>query len=290
MYPRIVGILPACRKVVLTSNVAAVEKNGYLQSSDIVVVGEVQDALRQLSECLVNGKESLAAGSSVQPQAAEWFPSKAPTQLSDMAIGLARAVARGFATAPKLVLMDDSQTFGGLMALNYSHLPPQARVFGSHGGFVGSGLAKAIGLAVVHSDSSVVAVLGDQGLTNGVQALAALQEQQAPLLVLVCNNGASVSLAQQAAADGVSDMIAPALVNVSGLSYAAIAQGFGLSASTHYWLGDESHSRSRTVSQMLTDHIAEVLTTRQVHVLELITPSAPDFWRGIWNVAGYEER
>jgi acetolactate synthase I/II/III large subunit len=209
--------------------------------------------------------------------------------MNQMAVGLARAVARGFAVAPRPVLVDDSQTFGGLMAHNYSHLPLSVRVFGSHGGFVGSGLAKGAGLALVHPGMSVVAILGDQGFVNGVQAMVALREQQAPLLVLVCNNGSSMSLALQAAADAVDGAVVSALTNSPGVSYAAIAQGFGLSASTSSWPGGEPDQGIAEISRSLTAHIASILSTGRLHVLELITPVEPSFWKGIWRLSGQEE-
>ncbi len=292
MYPRVVGNLPGCKKIAVTSNYPFTEKNGYLQSSDILLIGDAQDILRQLAGCLANVRESSTANAWAVEQevgGGARFISSEPDGLNEMAVGLARAVARGLAVAPRPVLVDDSQTFGGLMALNYSHLPLSVRVFGSHGGFVGNGLAKGAGLALVHPDVSVVAILGDQGFINGVQALAALREQQAPLLVLVCNNGSSMSLTLQAAADAVGDAVVPTLANARGKSCAAIARGFGLSVSTFSWPGGESDQGLAEVSRTLTAHIASILSNGKLHVLELITPAEPVFWKGIWRLSGQEE-
>ena len=92
--------------------------------------------------------------------------------------------------------------FGGLIAKHYSLLPRLTRVFGSHGGFVGGGLPIAVGLAAACPDESIICTLGDQGFTNGLQALAVVGEQRVPLLILVCNNGSSVLLRKQAKHDG----------------------------------------------------------------------------------------
>ncbi|MGH3449396.1 MAG: thiamine pyrophosphate-dependent enzyme [Haloechinothrix sp.] len=87
---------------------------------------------------------------------------------------------------------------GGLVARLPGYLPPDTRIVGSPGGFVGGGFATAVGAAMSGSPAPVLYLLGDQGCTNGVQALAAAGEIDVPVVALVCNNGSSVSLRKQA--------------------------------------------------------------------------------------------
>jgi acetolactate synthase I/II/III large subunit len=284
MYPRVVGRLPGCRKLAITSNPAATRKNGYLGPMDaVVVVGDLGAALDVLVEGVddpsplrtrdawLSGEQALA-------------PSCVPVRSSDE---LAWAIARGVHAVEAPILVDDSQMLGGLLARNYEFLPSSVRVFGSHGGFVGGGLATAVGLAAAHPNSRVIVLLGDQGFTNGVQALTAVREQQVPLLIMVCNNGASVSLSLQAAADGVGEGVETLLGNVPGMSYAAIARGFGLSASSVLWT--EAPLPGQNDPQSLTCEMTEALTSGRPHVLELIAPATPQFWAGVWRVAGCED-
>jgi acetolactate synthase-1/2/3 large subunit len=282
MYPRVVGPLPACRKIALTSNIAATAKNGYLASSDVLVSGDVCRAMRRITEQL--------ACSEANPRRRPWSV-LAPTDpgCHDSAVELVRAVARGLPAVLHPVVVDDSQMFGGLLARNYQYLPDTVKVFGSHGGFVGGGLATAVGLATAHPELHVLSTLGDQGFTNGVQALAAASEHQVPLLILVCNNGSSVSLRKQADFDGLGDGGLPALSNVAQMSYAAIATGFGLSAALHVWPDNTPWSEAIGVaSRELTAEIKRAITARRPHLIELVTPSSPEFWAGVWRVEGLE--
>lgn len=284
MYPRVVGQLPDCPKVAVTSNRSATEKNGYLRPSDALVVGDVRAAL----EALVDGLgvppsgPVVTTGSSGSRQSAG-----GPRDAACAADLFARSIAAGLHAAEKSWLVDDSQMLGGLLARNHRYLPEPTRIFASHGGFVGGGLATAVGLAAAHPGSRVVAMLGDQGFTNGVQALAALWELQVPLLVLVCNNGASVSLGVQAAADGVSGGVRAVLANVPGMGYAAVARGFGLSASTFVWTDP---LRTEDLPQRLTTAITQALASGGPHFLELIVPGTAQFWAGVWRVAGLDTK
>src|SRR5262249_34484651 len=156
MYPRVVGPLPACRKIALTSNITATVKNGYLTSSDVLVPGDVCRAMCQITEHF--------ASRDVGPQRRPWsVPALTAPGCHDSAAELVRAVPRGLPAVLHPVVVDDSQMFGGLLARNYQPLPETVKVFGSHGGFVGGGLATAVGLATAHPELHVLATLGDQG-------------------------------------------------------------------------------------------------------------------------------
>jgi acetolactate synthase I/II/III large subunit len=284
MYPRVVGRLPPCRKIAVTSNPSATVKNGYLGPADTMVVAQAEAALRALARGLDQSLGSgPGGGSSGGPPAV--VAAGATVHPADE---LARAVARGLHAVEAPLLVDDSQMLGGLLARSYEFLPRSVRVFGSHGGFVGGGLATAVGLAACHPDSRVAVLVGDQGFTNGVQALAAVRELQVALLVVVCNNGASVSLRLQAAADGVEGgAVASVLGNVPGISYAAVAGGFGLPASRMVWTA--SARAERNDSELLTSRIGQALGSGGPHVLELVAPVAPRFWAGVWRATGFED-
>lgn len=183
------------------------------------------------------------------------------------------------------MIVDDSQMFGGLIANNYSLLPSDARVFGSHGGFVGCGLPIAVGFAAAHPAETVICMLGDQGFTNSLQALAVAGEQQVPLLIVVCNNGSSVSLRKQAKHDGSQFSSDPFLENNECMSYAAVARGFGLSSSVFVWPGVSEHIQTVIDSgAALTKKIAEAVTARKPHLLELLVPGDLSFWEGVCRV------
>jgi acetolactate synthase-1/2/3 large subunit len=187
------------------------------------------------------------------------------------------------------MIVDDSQMFGGLIANNYGLLPRDSRVFGSHGGFVGCGLPIAVGVAAAHREEVVVCTLGDQGFTNSLQALAVAGEQQVSLLIVVCNNGSSVSLRKQAKHDGLQFSNHPFLENNECMSYAAVARGFGLSSSVFVWPGISEHIQtSIDAGAGLAKKISEAISTRKPHLLELIVPGELSFWEGVWNVEGLE--
>ncbi|MEU3271063.1 thiamine pyrophosphate-binding protein [Saccharomonospora sp. NPDC006951] len=285
MYPRVVGPLPGCRKLVLTSNVEATAKNRYMAPSDVLVAGDVSASLRGIAEKLTSPGVSTAHDGSVD------LPEPIDPGSCDGAVELVRAVGRGLeetAEGTEPVIVDDSLMFGGLVARNYRHLPQGVRVFGSHGGFVGGGLPTAVGLAATAPDLRVLTTLGDHGFTNGLQALAAASEHDAPLVILVCNNGASVCLGKQADSDGVGRDALP-LDNVARMNYAAIAAGFGLSTSVHVWPDETSLTDTVTeASAKLSADIRRALSARRPHLIELITPSRPDFWTGVWRVEGME--
>ena len=179
--------------------------------------------------------------------------------------------------------------FGGLFANNYDLLPSAIRVVGSHGGFVGSGLSIAVGLAIANPQQSVICTLGDQGFTNSVQALAAAGENQTPLLILVCNNGSSVSLRKQARHERFEFAAHSFLANNTNMSYTSVASGFGLLSSVFLWPNtNECSQEVIDSSSILTGLIREALAIRKPYLLELVIPSNPDFWEGVWNVEGLE--
>ncbi|MBF6213170.1 thiamine pyrophosphate-binding protein [Nocardia puris] len=291
MYPRVVGPLPDCRKLALTSNVAATAKNGYLTAADVLVPGDVCRTMRGITDQLtaLGGAGEHGPAGMTEPAGGR-VPIPAPPEpgCSPSAVELVRAVGNGLGAVVRPVVVDDSLMFGGLVARNYRHLPTTVRVYGSHGAFVGGGLPTAVGLALSAPDLHVIATLGDHGFTNGVQALAAAGEHGAPLVVLVCNNGASVCLGKQAEFDGVGKHILP-LDNVAKMSYADIAAGFGLSTAVLEWPDETSQTDTvASASEKLSAEIERAMAARRPHLIELVTPGSPEFWAGVWRVEGME--
>ncbi len=286
MYPRVVGSLPDCPKIAITGNLRATAKNGYLARGDVVVLGDASVTLGRLAaavraDAAPSARRSAALPDDVRVESAAGC---------DSATALVNAIGTALARATRPTIIDDSQMFGGLIANNYDLVPPGVRVFGSHGGFVGGGLATAIGVALADPDGTVLCTVGDQGLTNGVQALAVAGERQVPLLVIVCNNGASVSLNKQARSGGLPFDSARSIIgNNDAMSYPTLAAGFGLSTSVVAWPDCRSgRPRLAEAADRLSTAVAAALERRRPHLLEVITPDDPDFWAGIWNVEGFE--
>src|SRR5262249_934920 len=133
---------------------------------------------------------------------------------------LVGALGRAMRVADYPVLVDDSQTFGALIRSEYDQLPEQLRVFGSHGGFVGSGIAYSSGLALAHGRGRQLCTLGDQAFANSFQGLVVAAHRRAPITFLICNNGSSVSLRTQASSDRLAGLVAADyLDNPASLDY-----------------------------------------------------------------------
>jgi thiamine pyrophosphate-dependent acetolactate synthase large subunit-like protein len=136
----------------------------------------------------------------------------------------------------------------------------------------------------------VLCLLGDQGFTNGAGALAAAAELGVPLVAVACDNGGSVSLCAQAAADDVDlgPLSRSLLGNCEQMDYAAIAAGYGITAATIRWPAHPEHSGKP--GHHVQDALSNALTSRRPFLLHLITPSTPRFWSGIWNTVGLDEQ
>jgi acetolactate synthase-1/2/3 large subunit len=285
IYRRVVGELPGCRKVAVTGNAAKARKNEYLSDGDVVVEGDVADALWSLVEALKpsrNGTERWYDTTVVTPAEARVTPEPASAEVEESRSRIVRAIAATLASAPGLagpVLVDDSQMFGGLISERYDLLPPSTRVFGDHGGFVGGGLATAVGLALESPQRRVLCALGDQGFVNAFQGLVAAAQESAPVVFLVCNNGESVSLKKQRA---TTENDPPGyLDNVPGLSYRGIAEALGVPG----WRVAMGVSTPGTA---LEAALREAFATGGPALVELVLPSDPEVWRGIWITQGFE--
>ena len=276
MYPRVMGPLPKCPKIALTSNPTATAKNGYLGDDDVLLAGNLGELVSRIIETLNQG-EPLEA----QPEGG--LASTGEQQDGDPeGAELVRALGDSLQSLPQVLVVDDSQMFGGLIAKHYRCLRAD-RVFGSHGGFVGGGLAKAAGVCSA-AERPVVCCVGDQGFLNGVQALAVISEQRLPVLIMLCNNGGSVSLRKQSSFDGLITLGSASgfLDNGELVDYLTIAHGYGVPATRVEWSGSASSVQS------LRRAVKSGLEERGPHLVELRLPGDASFWSDVWITKGME--
>ncbi|ANZ35372.1 hypothetical protein BBK82_03985 [Lentzea guizhouensis] len=181
--------------------------------------------------------------------------------------------------------------FGGMLAEDYDQFPHGLRVFGGHGGFVGCGITIATGLALGEPAAKVFCTLGDQGFTNSVQGLAAAVQESAPVTFIVCNNGGAVSLRKQSRPSGWLDAgHGEYLDNAAGMRYVDIAEAWGVRSwrvDLSEWLDrDRGATRLETFGQALQVASEETGPT----LIELVLPSDPEFWSGVWITEGFEQK
>jgi acetolactate synthase-1/2/3 large subunit len=294
MYPRVVGDLPPCRKIALTSKPSAADKNGYLQPGDVMINADVVASLH-----------ALASAAEDRSAAAPWYPEMEPSGLdAERRNGApvpesAATIRSGIASAigdlsvrlrENVILVDDSQMFGGLLAEEYRLLPAGLRIFGGHGGFVGGGIACATGLALGEPSVKVICSLGDQGFTNGIQGLVAAVQESAPVTFLLCNNGGSVSLRKQSRSQGLLDDGRNVyLDNAAGMCYQEVVGALGVRAQRV----DLSDCIDRERIMMRLEAFRQSLDTAVGHpgptLIELVLPADPAFWTGVWSTAGFEQ-
>ncbi|WP_194238484.1 thiamine pyrophosphate-binding protein [Streptomyces spongiae] len=290
IYERVVGPLPGCRKAVVNTDAAKVLKNEYLRDDEPLVVGEPALILTELADRLsVFG----------DPAPAPWFPAEALAEhmvsperatgiVEDGRRAVARALAATLAAWERPALVDDSQMFGGLLSEHYDDFPQGLRVFGDHGAFVGGGLAYATGLALGDRDARVMCTLGDQAFTNSFQGLVAAVQDQAQVLFVVCNNGESVSLKKQATASyGTSDR--SYLTNVGHMAYHQVAEALGVPAQRVVVPVGGPPAEVEAAVSHLTAALEKSAAEQGPSLVEIVLPSDPDVWKGIWITQGFEQ-
>lgn len=290
LYERVVGRLPACRKIAINSAPEKAMKNGYLSDGDEILGG---DPVRNIDLLL----EQIATADGVRalwPERAPSAPKHEPEPVAPIVAHMRRSLVQSLATelgrCETPVLIDDSQMFGGLISDWYDLLPERLRVFGGHGGFVGGGLSSAVGLAVA-GDAQVFWTLGDQAFTNALQGLVAAVEQHAPMIFLVCNNGQSVSLLKQATASGSSWLAGgkhPFLQNPPAMRYTAIAMALGVKAHTIAFPIDRGEEAIDVAAFQLGLTLAAARAGGGPVLVELVLPSYGEAWNGIWITQGFE--
>jgi acetolactate synthase I/II/III large subunit len=278
LYRRVVGDLPRRPKLAITSDAGKVLKNEYLGEGDVLLEGDVAALLARL-----NGELRHLPAAVPPPLRAAARPEPAPAAARRLREGIARAVGEALAGIDEPVLVDDSQMFGGLLAQHYDLLPAGTRVIGDHAGFVGGGIATATGLALSEPGRRVFCCLGDQAFTNGLQGLVSAVQESAPVVFVVCNNGMSVSLLEQAAASGsVPD--GSYLQNPPGFDYTRVARALGVrseSVSFPTGAGAEALRRFRTALRSAAAGPGPAL-------VEARLPGSGPLWESIWAITGLD--
>lgn len=283
MYSRVVGDLPSCRKIAITTAPDKARKNEYLGPDDLILAGDLGRTLADLTTTL--GEMPVKPWFSPTLQSEDRTSPESPSEdVEDLRTAVVDAIAHTLANWAEPVIIDDSQMFGGLVSERYDLLPPGTRVFGDHAGFVGGGLASAVGLAI-GSGRPVLCTLGDQGFVNAFQGLVAAVQERAAVLFLVCNNGESVSLRKQAAVRGKTPLY---LGNTAGLSYRLLADSIGVPAWTVAVPTDLAGGQIEETARELQKTLAEAAAADGPALVELQLPGEPEFWRGVWITAGFD--
>jgi acetolactate synthase-1/2/3 large subunit len=289
IYQRVVGQLPSCPKIAITSNPDKAKRNEYLAAGDVIIDGDPILAVARLTADHAPRPAPVVTepdedGPDGDGQSDD-NPTRTPREQLQRAL---TEVVRGcLALIDARHVVDDSQMAGGMLAAVYEQAFGDATVVGDHAGFVGAGIPLAGGLAVTIR-LPVLCLLGDQGFTNGSQGLVCAAQETAPVLYVVCNNGESVSLRQQAAAQ---DLAGPAgdfdrLLRIPpDYSYVATARAAGIPATQV----DLDRPQG-------TDATAQVLGTVQAlwsaggpALIELRLPGAGPAWDGVWSTRGFDD-
>ncbi|UUY03892.1 thiamine pyrophosphate-dependent enzyme [Svornostia abyssi] len=285
IYERVVGTLPSARKLAITSSVATVRKNEYLQDGDLTLEGAPPALLGALA----------SAPRTDEPRGPWWEPVARITRRGNpdaqrFRASVAGAVSAALGRLPRPVIVDDSQMLGGLLSEEYDELPLPVRVFGDHGGFVGGGLSVAAGLAQSEPGVAVLCTLGDQGFTNAFQGLVAVAQEQAPVVFVVANNGRSVSLLKQARAvdERMFDGGAHRHLLNPDLTYAQIGAALGIPTRTVVWSSITTQDVLDAATRSLQVALDDLFAKRAPGLIELILPSDPHLWDGVWITAGFE--
>ena len=187
-------------------------------------------------------------------------------------------------------MVDDSQMFGGLLSAERDLLPCGLKILGDHGGFVGSGIGYASGVQLAEPDATVFCFLGDHGFANGFQALLPVAENRIPVIFVVANNQGSVSLSKQSGTLCESEegwITYDWLKNPSGWQCHQVAASMGIESSV-VDLTKPGEAAEPNFGELEERLKAAVAHRSQAILIELLLPSDPEFWDGIWETTGFE--
>ncbi|MEV6930381.1 thiamine pyrophosphate-binding protein [Dactylosporangium sp. NPDC051485] len=292
IYQRVVGNLPTCRKIAITTDTAKVLKNEYLSDDDLMVEGDPTAVLTAFADALDTrgGTDVPLPWSLAELRTQSTIgPEQATRNVQEARHRIVRAISDLLGSWSRPVMVDDSSMFGGLVCEHYDELPGGLRVFGGHGGFVGAGLGYAVGLALGEPSAQVLCILGDQAFTNSYQALVAAVDERADFVILVCNNGESVSLKKQAVAS-YGDIPRRYLDNAPQFRYSEVAGALGVHTErVAVSVGEQLDVVDEAVAE-LTAALRRASAVRGPALVELVLPADPSAWRGIWVVHGFEQQ
>lgn len=296
---RVVGDLPACPKIAITSNPDKTRRNAYLGAGDVILDGDPLTVLVHLTGKLATAPTPPAnqpnPTTTTQPRGAGQVP-RPQTPRERLQATLAELVRGCLELTDARYVIDDSQIAGGLLAAVYEHAFGDVALIGDHGGFVGAGIALAAGLAVTQSQP-VLCLVGDQGFTNGAGGLVAASQETAPVLYIVCNNHESVSLRTQAAELSVSEPgsdLDRLLRNAPEYSYCAAASAAGI-PNTLIEIDpievDPNTPGVRSVELGRALAAIEALwSVRRPALVELQLPASGPAWEGVWATHGLDDQ
>lgn len=293
MYSRVIGPLPNCQKIALTSNSVMTKKNNYLGQADILIEGNAGEIMAQITERMSKSTKEKVAESlgkycqDIRQKAT--VRTKTDPKFDFMRLIIAEELGKVFEKVDQPILVDDSQMFGGLLSEGYDKFPEKLRVFGDHGAFVGAGIAYSAGLAFSSDKYTVFCALGDQALTNGLQGLIPVMQENIKVIYLVCNNKESVSLIKQASSQGIQSFKKSLfLKNIPNFNYVAFAKTLGFSAYKVEFDPDDQKQKVMNLKKSFRRCLSKAISISGPVLIELELPSTPDAWLGIWATKGLE--
>ncbi|MFA5136355.1 MAG: thiamine pyrophosphate-binding protein [Patescibacteria group bacterium] len=291
MYSRVVGELPKVKKIAITSHRLMTLKNKYLMKGDLVLEGNVLNYLRYIQNKMKEkGKKKNFESFCRNIRATVSEDIKLKWNYSLMRKAIIRELSNILKKVKQPVLIDDSQMFGGMIALHYEELPANLRVFGDHGAFIGGGLSYATGLAQCEEKTHVFNTLGDQSFTNGLQGLVASVQEKTPIIYLVCNNGKSVSLFKQALYQDnkAFDKGKNIFLYNAPYEYTKLAESLGIIAYKISFL-ESNQTAIKKSSEKFRFALHQALVKKRPVLIELVLPSDFEAWKGIWAIKGNEK-
>lgn len=283
-YERVIGKLPSCQKIAITTNLQMTKKNNYLSESDILIHGDVSIILQKLIDLLTDRKEKegtqkkcLSIRKSVE------ITYQIDPKYKYLRGQLAKDLAFAFEQVQQPVLVDDSQMFGGVLAKGYDYFPQRLRVFGDHGAFVGGGLSLSTGIARCNNEVTVFCTLGDQAFTNALQGLVSSIQENTHIIYIVCNNGKSVSLLKQMRSQDPGAFASgnhPFLHNPP-IEYHSLAKSLGIRSFYLNATALENGEMQRT--------LLNAIHNTGPTLIEFEAPSDEEAWIGVWATKGNEK-
>lgn len=289
-YKRVIGALPKCRKISITSNLEITKKNKTLSINDIFIQGNPIEIMDDISSIIKNKKNTeIEKQCSLIRKKAYAIP-PILKKYAFMRRTIPKIIAGSIKSEKHPIIVDDSQIFGGLLAEMYEEYPSDLKVFGDHGGFVGAGIAYANGLALSNNNCSIICILGDQAFTNGFQGLVSSIENNINITYLVCNNQCSVSLNKQAVSQKMDQIVTDAFLGNAPIHYCDIAKSLGLKTFKFKVPITTNPSIIKKKNIRLRHIIKQAIEIKGPVLVELIMPSTLEAWNGIWSTRGNENK